>query len=145
MNGISLWPLHYVNTLVCGFEGTPEGLKQHSRKIQRKAIDERPETILLCASCHAEITRPDQAIEHDGRQQHRFRNPQGISFVIGLYALANCLAHGEFIHKYSWFPGYAWQIMLCPSCHTHLGWGYATGHSPDFYGLITTQLISQHK
>jgi hypothetical protein len=39
----------------------------------------------------------------------------------------------------SWFPGYAWSILLCKVCegYTHLGWKFTpiAGGEP-FYGLI---------
>ena len=26
--------------------------------------------------------------------------------------------------EYSWFPGQAWRMAACASCHTHLGWHF---------------------
>lgn len=23
---------------------------------------------------------------------------------------------------YTWFPGFAWKVCLCPKCASHLGW-----------------------
>mmetsp|Transcript_49921 Transcript_49921/g.139763 ORF Transcript_49921/g.139763 Transcript_49921/m.139763 type:complete len:304 (-) Transcript_49921:148-1059(-) len=28
------------------------------------------------------------------------------------------------VPEHSWFPGYAWMMANCRSCHQHLGWGY---------------------
>jgi hypothetical protein len=44
----------------------------------------------------------------------------------------------------TWFPGYAWIIILCPACHSHLGWKYISTKdnlSPSvFWGLARASL-----
>jgi hypothetical protein len=33
--------------------------------------------------------------------------------------------------EYSWFPGQAWRMAACPSCHTHLGWHFQPAPCDD--------------
>lgn len=46
-----------------------------------------------------------------------------------------------------WFPGYKWTIILCPRCHSHLGWCYVVNSSLTlrpriFYGLSVRAITS---
>ena len=36
----------------------------------------------------------------------------------------------------SWFPDYAWEILICGRCHEHLGWRFSTTKSMPFFSLI---------
>ncbi len=77
-----------------------------------------------------------------GAHQHRFLNPLGAAFRIGLFGQApGCVATGPATLEYTWFAGYAWQVALCGGCHTHLGWRYARAGAAPFYGLIIDRLL----
>lgn len=46
--------------------------------------------------------------------------------------------------EFSWFPGYAWQIAVCSTCQSHIGWKFSalTKHlkPKSFYGLSCKSL-----
>jgi len=46
-----------------------------------------------------------------------------------------------------WFPGYQWTIIMCPNCHSHLGWNYLVEDNLPltpklFYGLCVSAITS---
>lgn len=48
----------------------------------------------------------------------------------------------------SWFPGYHWQICVCPECGEYIGWAFEsdkTSNTPfnTFFGLILPNLIGK--
>ena len=98
------------------------------------------ETGVYCKYCHTRITHPSHAIEVQGAYHHVFTNPEGVTFNIGTYDQAECQSISPPEQEYSWFAGYAWQIVICPKCQAHLGWYYSHPGSPDFYGLILDRL-----
>ena len=95
---------------------------------------------IYCSYCKTKITHPSHAIEMQGTHHHVFTNPEGIDFEIGLYDQAECLAISPAMLEHTWFTGYAWQIVVCPECTSHLGWCYSKHGTPDFYGLIVARL-----
>ena len=123
-----------------GFDRTNTGTHFESKKNaeQKEKLQKRG---VYCKHCQAKISHPSHAIEIQGAYQHRFTNPEGMTFDIGLYNQAECLAVSEPIHEHSWFSGYAWQIVVCHQCRSHLGWSYSNKHSPNFYGLILNRIL----
>lgn len=102
---------------------------------------------MTCRRCEARIVLAAAAVSFDGAHQHRFSNPSGFDFVIGLYDEApGCTHDGAATEYYSWFPGFTWRIAACASCRTHLGWSFecigtpGLGEPPDFHGLIVDRL-----
>jgi hypothetical protein len=76
----------------------------------------------------------------NGRHLHAFFNPAGIAFEIRCFRQAPGAApQGEPSAEFTWFSGYRWQIALCTTCQSHLGWLFTNGSV--FYGLIATRLI----
>src|SRR5688572_23322659 len=56
----------------------------------------RPEPGLVCAACHAAITRHDAAIEVNGAHAHTFLNPAGEVYRIRCFSSApGALSAGE--------------------------------------------------
>lgn len=98
---------------------------------------------IYCKYCMTRISHPSHAIEMQGAHYHVFTNPEGIRFEIGLYDQVECLPISPAILEHSWFAGYAWRIIACPECTSHLGWSFSKHHSPDFYGLILDRLQGQ--
>lgn len=68
-----------------------------------------------------------------------FVNPHGHVFEVGCFATAHVRSIGPASHFFSWFPGYAWRVALCPGCGAHLGWAY--GDDAGFFGLILPRLV----
>jgi len=125
------------------FEKDDHWTNQKSTKPQTKpnSKTQNEKHDLLCVNCRTSITANAYRIEVAGANQHHFTNPNAQSFDISLFEKANIVAHGITTSEFSWFPGYAWQIVLCPQCQIQLGWRFRRGDSPDFYGLITEHLI----
>ena len=100
---------------------------------------------LYCAACSRLITSQDQRMPVSGAHAHTFRNPHGLVFKIGCFATApGCGQVGEATEEWTWFPGYSWQLAVCMSCGSHLGWRYLSRAGDAFYGLILRQL-AEHR
>lgn len=99
---------------------------------------------VLCSTCRARITGEDQALSIQDRHRHAFFNPAGIAFEIRCFQTApGTVVQGASSTEFSWFADHAWQVALCATCRTHLGWRFTgqTGASA-FYGLIVARLAS---
>jgi len=98
---------------------------------------------IVCKACGYEITRNSEKIIVNGAHQHAFANPNGIVFDIGCFKTApGCRHAGPFTPEFSWFAGYRWQISVCGSCLSHLGWLFASAENNFFHGLILDRLIA---
>lgn len=101
-----------------------------------------PRRWLLCRACDQRIT-PDAARIPVGQQhEHTFTNPHGFVFHIGCFDDApGVLEEGQPESRWSWFSGYAWQIVICQQCRWQLGWYFSNGNG--FYGLILDRLHAE--
>lgn len=102
---------------------------------------------LCCRACGRRIAPAGAAMSFDGAHRHRFLNPHGFDFEIGLYAEApGCIHEGPATEYFSWFPGFEWRIALCAGCRAHLGWAFGcvgppgAGEPDAFHGLIVERL-----
>jgi hypothetical protein len=103
------------------------------------AVRTDPDPVWRCASCSAEIARARDRMPLDGALTRTFVNPDGIEYVIAGFASARgCVEVSDPSPYWSWFPGCAWQVSLCRSCSTHLGWRFSGAAS--FHGLILDRL-----
>ena len=106
-----------------------------------KTSDRTPEKRLCCKICGQAITHERDRIEICGAHAHTFYNPHGLKFYIGCFQdVSGCVEIGVSTLEFTWFPGYAWRIALCGSCHEHLGWEYHSDNGGRFHGLILTKL-----
>jgi hypothetical protein len=104
-------------------------------------VPEREE-LLLCRQCHQMIARPADQISVNGAHRHVFANPHGLVYEIGCFrAITGCGYIGGMSTEFAWFAGYAWRILACTGCLSHLGWVFSAGGGDRFYGLILDQLI----
>ncbi len=102
----------------------------------------REEQKLLCRLCRLAITDETQGLEVNGLHCHTFFNPAGLVFEIACFAdAAGCRQEGTASTHFSWFADTSWQVAVCRSCETHLGW-YFQGAETSFYGLIRNRLIN---
>ncbi|MCF8079479.1 MAG: hypothetical protein K9K88_09390 [Desulfobacterales bacterium] len=102
--------------------------------------DAKPE--ILCRQCRQGVTDPEQRITAQGGHRHTFANPHGIVFEIGCFReVRNCGMLGAPTAEFSWFPGFRWQIVICGTCLTHLGWLFTAGGPEHFFGLILDRLV----
>ncbi len=107
-----------------------------NRSIFEEDLDEKAgDTVLLCASCSHPVTRLSEKIEVFGRHDHAFSYYREIVRLGCFRNAPGCLAAQGVSHGYSWFRGYAWQIQVCGSCFTQLGWKYISSDD-SFYGLV---------
>ena len=96
--------------------------------------------MLRCAGCGCAVTDDAQRIEVSGAHRHIFVNPEGHVFEIGCFDRADGVRPiGPACEFFSWFPGYAWRVVICTACNVHLGWSY--GEPAAFFGLILTRLV----
>ena len=94
------------------------------------------------AACGKEIAADRDRIPLEGAATRAFVNPAGIEYVIaGFREAPGCAAQGETSPYWSWFAGFAWQVVACAGCGAHLGWNF-TSASERFYGLILDRLIA---
>ncbi|MFP4193859.1 MAG: cereblon family protein [Desulfobacterales bacterium] len=99
-------------------------------------------SFLLCRQCLALITSTSERIDIEGAHQHTFANPHGIVFEIGCFRNAwGCGAVGSPTNEFTWFAGYFWQVAVCASCLTHIGWQFTSPEASGFYGLILERLM----
>ena len=98
---------------------------------------------IFCRRCHHLITLPEFSIPVNDLHRHTFANPQGIVFTIRCFEQAEgCASTGlPPTTEFTWFPGFAWRIVVCRFCRTHLGWHFAAERDADFYGLIEDRLV----
>ncbi|MBN1699230.1 MAG: hypothetical protein JW881_17045 [Spirochaetales bacterium] len=99
----------------------------------------------LCLMCKTKITEKKYLITAGGGTPFlAFTNPYGIAFNVMTVSYCEMVMEAsERISEHTWFPGYAWTILVCAECREHLGWAY---HSSDrnpshFYALIRDKLI----
>ncbi len=122
-----------------GFAGRSSNRFQKDEKSERDIEDREA---LLCRQCLQVVTHPSQRIAVQGSHRHTFANPAGILFQIGCFRSAEgCGCSGPSTEEWSWFRGYSWQVSLCRSCLTHLGWLYSGDGRQSFQGLILDRLV----
>ncbi len=81
-----------------------------------------------------------------GETPQVFVNPHGLVYeLVTLRRAIHVVGIGRPTTEFTWFPGYAWQVVACARCAAHLGWEYraiAGSSPPSFYGLIRSELIT---
>ncbi|MBU0945302.1 MAG: hypothetical protein KJ804_09955 [Proteobacteria bacterium] len=98
---------------------------------------------LLCSLCRLVITDTSQAMEVNGLHGHAFFNPAGLVFEIACFADAvGCRQEGVPSSHFSWFAGTTWQVAVCRSCDSHLGW-FFQGRGMSFFALIRNRLLNE--
>lgn len=97
---------------------------------------------LYCAACGQLLTRTRWALVMGEGHERVFINPGGHVFRIACFIEApGALQVGPATDEHTWFPGYAWKLVLCSGCKTHVGWCFEGDIAPRiFFGLIKTAL-----
>ena len=122
------------------FYRPPEDVDLEELVGEESETDQREEEVILCGECGHEVTRRRHKTSVDGGFDHSFPNPAGIVYRIGCFEEAEGVGEaGEPSEEFTWFEGYTWQVVVCRSCMTHLGWLYWSGEH-RFYGLILPRL-----
>lgn len=123
------------------FEATSGYLEKVNTAVKKKQKT-RNDKILLCRNCKHQITKESNRIIINQSHLHTCKNPSGFTFTFGCFDDASgCIASGPSSSEFTWFSGYAWQILLCANCGIHLGWCF---HNSDkFFALIINRLTEQ--
>lgn len=117
----------------------------------RPGGEERPEADdgsagprLRCATCGRRIASASALFSTGGAAGPSvYVNPHGLVFeILTVRDAQGLVAVGGATAEHTWFPGYAWQVVCCSSCGTHLGWRFTSSSAepPVFYGLIRSAL-----
>ncbi len=103
-------------------------------------IAAQDDTPLRCANCRAPVTSRSQAISVNSSHEHAFFNPSGIAFELRCFRRApGCRVLGHPTSEFTWFAGYTWQLAICATCRSHLGWFFAA-LDDSFFALITGRI-----
>ncbi|NDV18226.1 hypothetical protein GO013_02180 [Pseudodesulfovibrio sp. JC047] len=122
---------------------SPSHASTNEPMVKRQSASDPVEkrTRLICRQCRTPITRHDLGMTINGSHRHVFFNPTGDIFELSCFASAkNILPTGPRTEEFTWFPGFAWQVVVCAGCMTQLGWRFI-GPDKGFFGLITRLLI----
>jgi len=99
------------------------------------------DAVLVCALCGTAITSSAERVAVGGAHEHFEVNPHGASFRFGCFGLAvNLLTIGPPQRAWTWFPGYAWQVIVCAGCAAHMGWRFQS-ETHRFHGLLLDALV----
>ncbi len=103
-----------------------------------RLVAERP-PVIRCVRCRAELAALQDVMPTPGGGL--FVNPAGLAFeIVRVVAARNVAIASRPTLEATWFAGYAWSIIVCTGCGTHVGWRYDTtaGASPPvFFGLLS--------
>lgn len=117
--------------------------RQRSQAQSEAGRTNMSENFYCCIGCQTPIASA-ALIPVNGKPEHTFANPGGEVFHIGCFPAAMHLSPVTApTDVFSWFPGYAWQIVVCAKCGLHLGWHYVG--PTRFFGLILNRLILQQR
>jgi hypothetical protein len=106
--------------------------------------EEEDDVWFVCRHCRHKLTRPDHRTSINGSHTHAFANPSGIVFEIACFSTAQGYSFmGPTSTEFAWFAGYAWRIIICASCLTHLGWYFSSMSGGGFFALIVDKIDLQ--
>jgi uncharacterized C2H2 Zn-finger protein len=138
-------PLHATHNPWWTFDTLGDKTYKDLLSDKQRATAREPEKRLCCRMCGQVITHEKDRIEINGAHTHGFSNPHSLQFHIGCFGGVNgCVEIGISTREFTWFPGYAWRVALCRSCHEHLGWKFRSDSNDSFYGLILNRLSYPH-
>jgi hypothetical protein len=121
--------------------GDRQPLRQLSVEVSDDVSPSEEERWIVCRQCQQRLTRPSERISVNGAHSHTFANPGGVVFEIGCFRMASGLNFiGPPSYEFPWFAGHSWQIVICSTCQTHLGWWFQGPSSIQFFGLIIDHL-----
>lgn len=94
-----------------------------------------------CATCATRLTHAKCAIVVNAAHEHSVINPQGCLYRIRCFnSVENVSPAGEPSQEFTWFPGYAWTVLLCRQCSQHVGWQFDAANA-RFFVLIVAQIV----
>jgi len=71
-----------------------------------------------------------------------FPNPYGVMReILTARRVWNVAIDPSAFADFTWFAGYAWRIVACGGCRSHLGWIYEGEDEPKtFFGLLRSAI-----
>jgi hypothetical protein len=119
-----------------------EGVSSKTITSSQKQESTDQDKLLLCRQCLQVITHQSLRVVINGAHEHTFANPNGFVFEIGCFQSAiGCGYVGQPTDEFSWFAGFMWQVAVCGSCLTHVGWLFTASSIKCFIGLILDRLV----
>lgn len=116
-------------------------------RIRRELLTKK--TFICCNFCSCQIAFTSSIIQVPSAEgiSGAYVNPHGVVHQTMTVSNAqNIVLYGEAETRDSWFPGYAWTIMVCASCHEFLGWKFtSTGDQglDFFFGISAMQMTTE--
>uniref|UniRef100_A0A336K518 CSON000081 protein n=1 Tax=Culicoides sonorensis TaxID=179676 RepID=A0A336K518_CULSO len=108
-----------------------------------------------CKRCNNRVANYNDLFAMSKQGQTLFCNPSG--YVHETVTFTKIVENSSYVvdrpsTEFTWFPGYAWQILLCNGCHVHLGWKFLATKKNlkprKFYGLsgksLTVESLTNH-
>ncbi|KAK5986373.1 hypothetical protein GCK32_008629 [Trichostrongylus colubriformis] len=102
-------------------------------------------TDLVCRGCGILIcsVRDIVNMNSEGTSSHFVNSAGYIHEMVTVSEAQNFVPRDEPCAKFSWFPGYKWQIIECRFCMDHLGWEFTSRryNPPKFYGITRKAVV----
>lgn len=130
-------------------QGAPPGQRSadEAPSDSRASEDPSPKRY-TCAACRTPVAHIGDEIEADGRVRHTRANPHGyVHTFVTVARCENVVTMTPPSTDFSWFDGYAWRVLACARCGTHLGWRFesvAGAMPPEFFGLLLNRISLDH-
>lgn len=120
-------------------------------KTARSASPERADGTarrILCRACRTELSDREAVFAmRTAGATGVFVNPHGfLHEVLTVRRAVNVLPAGMPTAEFTWFPGYAWEIVLCATCHEHVGWQFTASLEREpslFWGLRRPAIVEE--
>eukprot|EP00252_Welwitschia_mirabilis_P018089 TRINITY_DN40278_c0_g1_i1.p1 TRINITY_DN40278_c0_g1~~TRINITY_DN40278_c0_g1_i1.p1 ORF type:complete len:568 (-),score=122.60 TRINITY_DN40278_c0_g1_i1:122-1825(-) len=103
---------------------------------------------IRCKGCMSIIARRrDILVMSTDGPVGAYVNPHGfVHETLTLYKTKGLVLRGRPETEHSWFPGYAWTIVACAVCESHMGWLFTAVreglHPKSFWGVRRSQLTA---
>ncbi len=109
----------------------------------RSDVGQQPVGTIRCACCCVSLADPQDALPAPGGDL--FINPAGVAYeVLRVTVAHNVEVISEPSLEATWFAGYAWVVLVCAGCHSHVGWQYraSSGQTPTaFVGFVRAAVM----
>ncbi len=114
-------------------------------EVEDALAPEEDTPVLVCRHCRIPITTEDAVFSvTEGGAVQVFPNPSGwLRKIFTVRTAENLVAASAPTTDFTWFAGYAWTIVVCAGCGSHLGWQYddvAAQTLARFYGLLVAEI-----
>ncbi|KAJ1373872.1 hypothetical protein KIN20_036401 [Parelaphostrongylus tenuis] len=102
-------------------------------------------TDLVCRSCGLLICSVQDIVNmnSEGTSSHFVNSAGYIHEMVTVAVAQNFVPRDQPCAKFSWFPGYKWQIIECRFCMDHLGWEFTSRrfNPAKFYGITRKAVV----